>query len=77
MSDRPALVIIVAAHSPVLRGLRDVLRDWVAFGLVRPFLWIDEADVDPMRPLAEVVATLITGNAAARVRLQAHCASCR
>jgi len=67
-TDDEALVILVAANSPVLRGLRDVLRDWVAFGLSRPFLWIDESDAD-VDLLADIVATHVTTHSAARVRL--------
>jgi hypothetical protein len=58
----------------MLHGLRDVLRDWAALDLIRPFLWVDEADVDPRQALPHVVATLITNTTAARVRLQDHLA---
>jgi hypothetical protein len=70
----PGLVAFLATSSPVMPRVLDVLRDWVAYGLIRPFVWIDEADADPRRPLAEVAATAVTGDRATRVRLRDHLA---
>jgi hypothetical protein len=74
MSSRTDLVVVVAPDTPATRGLRDVLRDWTALRLTRPFLWVDASAVDPWRPLGEVVASEVTRCAATRVRLQDHLA---
>jgi hypothetical protein len=74
MPHASGIVAFVAAESAVMRRVRDVLRDWVAYGLAQPFLWIDQADVDVHRPLAEVIATLVGETSAPRVRLQDHLA---
>lgn len=71
------IVILVTAAEPELHGIVDVLRDWVAADLVQPFLWLQAQEIDSRMPLAEVVATSITGRAARRVRLQDHLADRR
>jgi hypothetical protein len=70
----PDLVVFLASSGSVMPRVLDVLRDWVAYGLVHPFVWIDEAEADPQRPLAEVTATAVSGDRATRVRLRDHLA---
>ncbi len=62
--------VLLAAPGTVVSSVRDVLRDWVALGLVQPFLWVEADEIDPGTPLAQVVATYIQGAHAPRVRLQ-------
>jgi hypothetical protein len=65
-----AVVVVLAAPGPVTAGVRDVVRDWAAIGLITPVLWVEESAVIPGRPLASVIATRITGTDSRRVRLQ-------
>lgn len=69
MTER-SVVVVLAARGAVTSGVRDVVRDWAALGLISPFLWVEEAAVDPGRPLGSVVATRISAVEARRVRLQ-------
>ena len=64
------MIVVLAAPGAVTSGVRDVVRDWAALGLVRSVLWVEEAAVDPALALGSVVATLISPVEARRVRLQ-------
>ena len=68
MTER-SLVLVVAAPSLVTAAVRDVLRDWVTLGIVRPFLWIDAGEVATRGAFGSVVAARITRDRAERVRL--------
>jgi hypothetical protein len=72
-----ALVIVLAAPCTVTSSVRDVLRDWVALGLVQPFVWVDAADVPHGGALSDVVATHVQATGAPRVLLQSHLADQR
>ena len=61
-----SLGILVAPSGLVPLGLRDHLTDWVAAGLVKPFLWVrdDKVTVDGTEAL------LIAPDGATPVQLQ-------
>ncbi len=69
------IVVLTAAPGAVPGAVRDVLRDWVALGLVQPFLWVEAEEVSPDEPFAAVVATHVRESDAPRVRLQDHLAN--
>ena len=69
--------VLVAAPGTVTSSIRDVLRDWVALGLVAPFLWVDADEVPEAAALADIVATHVLGATAPRVRLQDYLADQR
>lgn len=69
------LTVFLAAHGPA-DGVRDVLTDLSAAGLVDPFLWIDERD-GLSGSVSEVAATSVTGGEATTVALQNVLASTR
>ncbi|MCW2606713.1 MAG: hypothetical protein JWO60_1406 [Frankiales bacterium] len=70
-----AVVVVLAPPGSVPAAVRDVLRDWVALGLVQPLLWVDAVDVDPGAALSSVVGTHLLPDDAPRVRLQDHLAN--
>ena len=62
--------ILLALPGTVTSSVHDVLRDWVALGLLQPFLWVHADDVDAGTAMADVVATHVLGSRAPRVKLQ-------
>ncbi|OYD71417.1 hypothetical protein [Rhodococcus sp. OK302] len=68
------LTVFLAAHGPA-DGVRDVLTDLSAAGLVDPFLWIDEHDA--MAGTAGVTATSVVGGESSTIALQNVLASTR
>lgn len=68
------LTVFLAAHGPA-DGVRDVLTDLSAAGLLDPFLWIDESDATS--GVAAVTATSVVSGAACTVAVQEVLASTR
>ncbi len=59
-------------------GVRDVLRDWSAVGLLHPFAWIDEGDAARARDgLQQVPASVVADGGSRRVTLSDYLANQR